>query len=148
VKQVVAEMHLTLPVLLDSKRKLQNRFGFHTLPLLVFIDRDFNLLREIGLSDQWQRDFIENKRKTIELAKLGKLPEESDSSLARPGPQGGPVKVKLSNGGQPMSEEGRLNVRRRLKQMFPTADDKYLDDAIARIEEGARNGTEVSLTPP
>lgn len=29
-----------------------------------------------------------------------------------------------------------------------TADDKYLDDAIARIEEGARNGTEVSLTPP
>jgi len=97
VRDQAASLKLSMPVLIDARGTLRERLsalennGPLVLPLLVFVDRDFRLVREGGLRLDERSDFVAKKSAVIELLRAGKLPSTppvaAHSSRAPPGGQ-------------------------------------------------------------
>jgi peroxiredoxin len=151
VKDQAASLKLSMPMLIDAGGKLRERLASweknnstFILPFLVFVDRDFRLVREGGYE---ANDFVAKKSAVIELLRAGKLPTKPSSAAHSSRAASGSNKEITFRFGQSkaLTEEMRSRLRENLKSNFPKASGAELDAMMSRVEEAARTGGEARL---
>jgi len=156
VREQAASLKLSMPVLIDARGKLRERLsagdnnGALVLPLLVFVDRDFRLVRESGFHLDEASDFVAKKSAVIELLRAGKLPSMPSLAAHSSGAPSGANKQITFRFGQnkALTDEARARLRETLKSNFPSASGAELDAMMSKVEEAARTGGEARLESP
>jgi thiol-disulfide isomerase/thioredoxin len=151
VAQSAGDLKLSFPVLLDPDSDLMDRFGRGTVPMIVFITRDFKVHREFAFLPEPVESFLAAKGKIIELAKRGEVLQRPTEDAVQ-GPSDA-VKEPSSDTSPTFwwpkevafTDREKRAVRHMLGYLFPNASARVIDEMMAQVEEGARAGKEVTL---
>jgi len=142
-----------MPVLIDAGEHLRNRLSgkdnnsAFVLPLLVFVDRDFRLVRERGFNRDEASDFVTKKSAVIELLRAGKLPSMPPlAAQSLKDAAGGTKQITFRFAqSKALTDEARARLREHLKSTFPAASEPELDAMMGKVDEAASTGGEARL---
>jgi thiol-disulfide isomerase/thioredoxin len=163
VRKAVAQLGLTLPVLIDAQRDLARRFtpgrpagqNFAVaLPAFITIDPTFRFSRHLGYGPREAPTFVPQRSALIELARMGQLPEDKpeeaivkpEEAVSRIGGAGG-GQLKLVNMTLAQFREVWPGLRKQLESNYKI-DEPTLEKIKRSAEERAKQGDPVTIDLP